>query len=360
MPGGNTPWHLFPDGSAIFPRAGGGWIYVSNSEVPTVGTLTFAFPELSAIPGLDTLVGNAGMFVPGLGGATALVFDAQANVVDTYPILSGTSNKCAGGPTPWGTWLSCEEINDGRVWECDPHGLSAAAVKPALGTFAHEAVALDPAARSVYMTEDLPDGRVYRFVADPADWPAGGRAQFQNGVLQVMQVNGDPATSENNPLPVSWVNAANPQSRQIDNRIPGTTAFDGGEGIWLFAGVVYFSTKGDNRIWAYDTLAQTLEIIYDFNTASAANAILSGVDNLTITAAGDILVAEDGGDMQLCVILPDRSVVPLLQVEGQDESEISGPAFSPDGRRLYFNSNRGGRNGLGGGITYEILMPFAV
>ena len=64
--------------------------------------------------------------------------------------------------------------------------------------------------------------------------------------------------------------------------------------------------------------------------------------------------------MQLCVILPDRSVRPLLQVVGQDASEISGPAFSPDGRRLYFNSDRGARNGAGPGITYEVLLPFAV
>ena len=63
--------------------------------------------------------------------------------------------------------------------------------------------------------------------------------------------------------------------------------------------------------------------------------------------------------MQLCVILPDRSVIPLLQVVGQNASEISGPAFSPDGRRLYFNSNRGSRNGLGLGITYEIMLPFS-
>ena len=358
--GSATTWHIFPDGSTVFPRAGGGWIYVSNSEVPGLGSVTFSFPELSAIPGINVLVGLAGQFVPGLGGASALVFDASGTVVDCYPILSGTTFNCAGGATPWNTWLSCEEFNDGRVWECDPYGVAAARAKPALGIFAHEAVAVDAAARTVYMTEDQPDGRFYRFVASASDWPGGGRAQFESGVLQVMQVVGDPDAAENNPLRVQWIDAANPASRQIDNRLPLSTPFDGGEGVWVHAGVVYFATKGDNRIWAYDTRVQTLEIIYDFATATGSDKILSGVDNLTVTAAGDILVAEDGGDMQLCVILPDRSVKPLLQVVGQDASEISGPAFSPDGRRLYFNSDRGARNGLGPGITYEVLLPFSV
>lgn len=358
--GSSTLWHVFPDGSGIFPRAGGGWIYVSNSEVPGLGSLTFSFPELSSIPGINDLIGVGGQLVPGLGGASALVFDAGGNVVDCYSVLSGTTFNCAGGATPWNTWLSCEEFNDGRVWECDPAGLLPATPKSALGIFAHEALAVDADSRTIYMTEDLPDGRFYRFIASASDWPTGGRARFEQGQLQVLQVLGDPNRAESMPLPVRWVDAANPGARQVDNRLPDSTGFDGGEGVWLHQGIVYFATKGDNRIWAYDTRAQTLEIIYDFATATGSDRILSGVDNLTVTAAGDILVAEDGGDMQLCVILPDRRVVPLLQVTGQDASEISGPAFSPDGRRLYFNSDRGGRNGLGPGITYEVLLPFAV
>lgn len=327
---GSTPWHVFPDGAAVFARAGGGWVYTSNSETT---------PQ---------------------GGASSLVFDAQGRVIGCQRVLSNTRHNCAGGATPWNTWLSCEEVDDGQVWECDPHGLALAVAKPALGLFAHEAVAVQAGTRTVYLTEDAPDGRFYRFVAAAADWPGDGRAAFEQGRLQVMQVMGDPAASQTNPLAVRWIDALNPDAPQRGSRLPESTAFKGGEGIWLHRDIVYFSTKIDNRIWAYDSTAQTLEIIYDFSTATGSDRILSGVDNLTGTAAGEILVAEDEGDMQLCVVLPDRRLVPLLQVVGQDFSEITGPAFSPDGRSLYFSSQRGARNSGGSGITYEVLMPFAV
>jgi secreted PhoX family phosphatase len=142
----------------------------------------------------------------------------------------------------------------------------------------------------------------------------------------------------------------------LGSKAPGTV-FRGGEGLWYFNGIVYFSTKGDNRIWAFEPATQQLQVIYDFATASPADRVLSGVDNLTVSRHGDVLVAEDGGNMELCVILPDRRVKVLLRVHGQDASEITGPAFSPDGTRLYFNSQRGGRQGAGLGITYEVKLP---
>jgi hypothetical protein len=74
-----------------------------------------------------------------------------------------------------------------------------------------------------------------------------------------------------------------------------------------------------------------------------------------VTRSGDVIVAEDGGDLQLVLITPDRVVAPLLQVVGHEGSELAGPAFDPSGNRLYFSSQRGGR---GPGITYEVTGPF--
>ena len=86
--------------------------------------------------------------------------------------------------------------------------------------------------------------------------------------------------------------------------------------------------------------------------------VLTGVDNLVGNAAGDILVAEDGGDQQIVAITTGGTVIPLLQVTGHGGSELTGPAFSPDGMRLYFSSQRGPGAGLGQGVTYEVSGPF--
>ncbi len=317
-------WHMYPDGGATFAAPGGGWVYVSNSE-----TLSFLG-----------------------GGVGAVRFDAAGSVVDAYRILGGTNINCAGGPTPWGTWLSCEEIDRGRVYECDPFGESSAIRRDALGYFQHEAAAIDPIAGIVYLTEDEPDGRFYRFVI--ADYQAGQAADLGRGTLQVAEV-------ENGSGRVQWIDVPRPRpkwyQRRTRDQVRSSTRFDGGEGCWYADGNVYFTTKGDNRVWSLDTASQVLTILYD--AASAPDPILTGVDNVTVAPSGQVLVAEDGGDMQIVVIDGNGDVAPLLQVVGQDDSEITGPAFSPDGTRLYFSSQRGSPFGGGGlGVTYEVQGPF--
>ncbi len=316
-------WHNAPDGAAVFATNDGGYIYVSNSET---------------VAGLG-------------GGASALRFAADGSIVDAYRILEGTNINCAGGSTPWGTWLSCEETLIGQVYECDPLGNTRAVVRPEMGVFQHEAVAIDEASRHAYMTEDLPDGRFYRFVYETA-------GDLSSGQLQVAQVMG--AGPEG---PVEWSAVPDPGADPVATRlqVESSTAFAGGEGIWFHDRVVYFSTKGDNRIWAYEVDTAVLSIIYD--AATSSTPILTGVDNITVSPAGDILVAEDGGDMEIIAIAPDGSLRPIVQVVGQESSEITGPAFDPTLQRLYFSSQRGedGENPLGqGGITYEVTGPFFI
>jgi len=316
-------WHNAPDGGAVFTTADGGWIYVSNSESPALLT----------------------------GGAGAMRFSANGDIVDAYRLLGDTNLNCAGGLTPWGTWLSCEETPTGRVFECDPLGESDAVVRPAMGVFEHEAAAIDEVNQHAYLTEDVGDGRFYRFVYDaPGD--------LSTGELQVAEVmGGGPEGS------VEWRTVPDPSAETTDTRlqVPSSTPFIGGEGIWYHQGVIYFSTKGDNRIWAYETDTSVLSIIYD--AATSSTPILTGVDNLTVSPAGDILVAEDGGDMQIVAISADDTLVPLVQVTGQELSEITGPAFDPSLQRLYFSSQRGA-NGLDilgmSGITYEVSGPFFI
>ncbi len=307
-------WHNLPDGGDCFATDDGGWIYVSNSEVSR-----------------------------GEGGVGALRFNANGTVVDSYSICSGTSRNCAGGATPWGTWLSCEEYDRGQVYECDPFGEREAILRPALGTFEHEAVAIDLANDCAYLTEDTPDGGFYRYVSER------GMPDLDNGRLEIASV-----VEKQGRQFIAWTQVPDPDASIVPTRrqVPSYHPFDGGEGIAMHEGVVYFTTKGDNRVWAYRTDNHQLDIIYD--AASSSNPILTGVDNVVITPAGDVLVAEDGGDMQIVAITPELEPVALLQIIGQDDSEICGPAFDPSHQRLYFSSQKGVTGRGRDGITYEI------
>jgi hypothetical protein len=321
VPASSYVWHPAPDGGATFRALDGGFVYVSNCE-----------------------------WSP--GGAGALRFDAAGELVDAYPILQNTARNCAGGPTPWGNWLSCEEWAQGAVWECDPLGVQPAVQRPALGLFRHEAAAVDPQRMQVYLTEDEPNGRLYRFTPGALD--STGRPDLQSGVLEVAQVQGGGFEGR-----VAWLKIMDPSGAVTPTRlqVEASTPFNGAEGIWHHDGVMYFATKGDSRVWAYDLRSRVLTIVYDIATSD--NPILSGVDNVTVSPAGDVLVAEDtGGDMQIVGLAPDGTPVPLLQVVGHDFSEIAGPAFDPSGTRLYFSSQRGATGLSENGVTFEVTGPF--
>ncbi|KFU82947.1 protein of unknown function [Amycolatopsis lurida] len=310
-------WHSAPDGGAVFAD-GSGWIYVSNSEI-----------------------------TPG-GGASAIKFDASGNITGAHRILSNTRQNCAGGKTPWNTWLSCEEIDLGFVYECQPNGPATAAVqRPAMGKFKHEAAAADPVRKVVYLTEDTSDGCFYRFV--PTTW-----GNLSAGTLQVLKAGTGTSGS------FTWANVPDPDGSPTAtrNQVSGAKRFSGGEGLHYANDTAWFTTKGDNRVWQLNLTNNTYELAYDDSLVSPGSAPLTGVDNVTGTSSGDLFVAEDGGNMEICIITPNDIVAPFLRINGQSSSEICGPAFTPAGNRLYFSSQRGTSGSSSGGITYEVTGPF--
>ena len=322
--GTSYPWVPFPDGAATYATDQGGWIYVANAEVG----------------------------YPGKGGAGAVRFDPSGRIVDAYPILEGTTMNCSGGSTPWGTWLSGEEMDKGLVWECDPSGRRAAEPRPAMGSFPHECAVADPARRVLYLSEDHPEGLLYRF--RPTTW-----GDLGEGTLEAASVDGVGN--------VSWVRAQDPAATSVPTRksAPGATVFSGAEGLAISGDSLYLTTKYNNHIYRFDLAASKVAPVY------RGDGVLTGVDNLTVHShTGDLYVCEDGGDMQVVVITPDGTVAPFAQFVGHQDSEVTGIAFDPAGKRLYFSSQRapsskklgdlhaGLVDARGLGRTFEVTGPF--
>ena len=322
VPGTSYALPQFPDGSATYALPDGGWILAVNSEVPT----------------------------PDGGGASAIRFKPDGTADAAYRILGGTSTNCAGGRTPWGTWMSCEEVADGLVWECDPTGSREAVAHPAMGSFNHEAVAVDPIGQRVYLTEDEGDGGFYRFT--PEAYPDCSR-----GLLELAVVAADGR--------VRWVPVPRPQGGGADptrKQVPEMTQFKRGEGIAYADGIVYVATTTDHKVHAYDTRTERISLLYD--AGAVAEPPLINPDNVTVAGSGDVFVAEDdGGDdpLDICLITPEGEVARFLKltgiqhgVGGDAMSEVTGPSFDPSGRRLYFSSQRA----YGLGVIYEVTGPF--
>ena len=353
VPGTTYPWHVQSDGQSTYGTRDGGWILVTNSEAP-----------------------------PPAGGASAIRFKPDGSVSDAYRILTGTTLNCSGGRTPWGTWLSGEEVDDtdyipgalpaslalsgnpfrGAMWECDPTQASQGVRRPALGLFKHEAVCVDPFGQKLYLTEDVADGCLYRF--SPDLYP-----DLSAGLLEVALVAGDGS--------VTWKEVPNPTpppgTTPTRDQVPEATRFERGEGIWFDSGMVYLATTRDSKLHAYDTVNQRHEVIYDGK--AQADGPLTDPDNITVSPSGDLFVCEntsgDDGGLDIALLTPDLTISRFLRVEGPKHiykapelgpSELTGVVFDPSGTRMYFTSQRARTTESGDepgpGEVYEITGPF--
>ncbi|CAN5623822.1 DUF839 domain-containing protein [soil metagenome] len=351
------------DGMTALPYNNGNTVLIRNHEqLPDA-----AFPVTGSDP-----------FDPeDAGGVTALVVSPQREPVREFTLLSGTRRNCAGGTTPWGTWLTCEEIRDenhGFVFEVVPEesSLSRQPIR-SMGHFRHEAAGVDPSTGIVYLVEDAPmkgmdeglDGWalaakeepirsfVYRFLPD--DRSARPGALHEGGRLQVMRLEtdmvGEAPHETGRPVKVGWIDV-NPDQAPEHARDRGGIPFRKLEGALFAHGFFWFpDTNGGperlGQIFRYSPRDETLELFFE----AKQEIEMERPDNLTMSPWGDLWFVEDGPGIDRIMGITPEGIAYEFGRNLLNQSELSGPCFTPDGRTFFVNI-------YDPGITVAVWGPF--
>ena len=361
------------DGMAAFAGPDGSTVLIRNHEVKDGDIHNGPFKGKNELTGkleasdfYDTAHGKHNC----VGGTTTLVYDTrEQKLLKHFLSLTGTVRNCSGGPTPWGSWITCEEVllSKGSKFEHDHGynfevpanseiGLATPVALKEMGRFNHEAVAVDPASGIVYQTEDRPDGLIYRYIPNV-------RGQLsKGGKLQALAIK-DPAFKDTRnwsgssfptqkELEVEWIDMDNVESPKDDLRDRGSKAgaavFARGEGMIYGNGEVYFAcTNGGpkkfGQIFRYkpsryegQEREKTSPGVLELFIESYDHELMKSCDNLTIAPWGDVVICEDDGrDSAIVGITQEGKIYHIAHVAVA--SELAGCCFSPDGTTLFVN-----------------------
>jgi uncharacterized protein len=410
---GKTPSNH--DGTAVFPAGRNGLRLIQNHELGAWGS-DFGVPHVAGT--VYDVGAESG------GGCTVIETDRVGRPKGEWVGISGTAVNCAGGPTPWGTWLTCEETeikagtawsshghsgtyqqNHGYVFEvfADPsHGALPKPIK-AFGRYAHEALAVEPSRRRVYLSEDAsnPNGLFYRWTAPSGVELGPGVADLlgpTDGQLEAMQIRLDDdsvlpdvayltSAQLGRPFRVTWLavperDAATTSVRKQFAATGEVTRGKKFEGVWSDGRGAFIvnsfaigtndlpadATKHDGMVWYYDFEAETIKLVTYFPHQASTDTgatpkyndlTFDSPDNVTVTPWGSLVLAEDGaGASHVLSSTPGgptyaiaRNQLNIGTVDAPEYSEFTGPTFTEDGRILFVNIQTPG-------ITLAITGPW--
>jgi hypothetical protein len=333
-------------------------------------------------------------------GNTKIVLDTgprkgDFEVLETFAILGGTDTNCAGGVTPWNSWVTCEEvvnrsgagIKHGYAFDIPSSANGPVKAEPIIGAgrFVHEAALFHGGV--LYETEDRtrsagnPAGAAfYRYIPNP---PYGAKDPLSRttGVLEALKLRDesqaimDVGRVPGEPLPVEWVTIDSPDHEDDTDsgplatrnqaRAKGAAAFNRQEGMWVGGKNVYFDvtnggTAGQGQVWEYDPEREVITLIFE----SPGEGVLSFPDNVVIVPkTGHILLQEDSSGEQFMRGVTRNGEIYDFAKTAANETEFAGGCFDPNGQILFVNQ-QGDRGNLpagpdnGGAVTYAIWGPW--
>jgi len=354
------------DGMASFEGSDGKIILIRNHEIGNFRVLEKildknpVYKNNTYLNKNKSLIYDNGKNGPCCGGTTTIVYNPRTQKVENeYMSLLGTLVNCAGGATPWGTWISCEETvdlkgkglneNHGYNFEVTPYEnnkLNNAIPLKDMGRFRHEAVAIDPKTSIAYQTEDRDEGLIYRFI------PNTPEKYWKGGKLQALVIDNNSYNDTRNwkktnyevdkKYKISWMDLEDTENLEDNLRFKsadkGAAFFARPEGMWYDKDMVYFTcTSGGynklGQIWKIDTKKQTLQLIFESHNSDAMRAC----DNMTIAPWGDVIVCEDGKGRDRILGIKSNGETYVIAENILNNSEFAGVNFSPSGEILFLN-----------------------